>query len=171
MNINIFFIFLFLVLMSIFLFFKPMHMQNSIHTEVPNSEIYSFSIYKLDTKGLNTIFKGSKALVYEDRYEVSNVDYKDSSKKNISNIKANTGVYKDNIIYLKGDVVYTRDDGLIFKSQSFQYNEKTEIAKTNDKYIMYSNKNKVTGKSLKINNKLNKIYSKNITAKYQIREK
>ncbi|MEA1956390.1 MAG: LPS export ABC transporter periplasmic protein LptC [Campylobacterota bacterium] len=157
--------------MGIFLFFKPMNIKNNHHGEIANFEVYSFVIHELDTKGLTTVLQGSKAFMYKDRYVINDVDYKDSSRKYISNIKAKTGTYKDKVIDLVGDVVYTREDGLVFKSKSFKYDEKTGIARTNDDYIMYDKENEVIGKSLSVDNNLNKIYSKNIVAKYQIREK
>ena len=152
----------------VFIFFKPMKLQENKDIEIATVETYDFIIHQLDTKGLTRIIKGQQAFIYKNRYNIINVDYTDASKKQIVNLKAKKGLYKDKIINLNGDVKYTTEDGTIFKSESLTYNEKTSILRTNDRYIMYKNKNKVIGKSFKLNNNLNKIYSKNVEVTYQI---
>jgi len=168
MNINIFFLFIFTGLMIIFIFFQPAKLKTSKNIEIATVETYDFIIHQLSTKGLTRIIKGKQAFIYKDRYNIVDVDYTDASKKQIVNLKAKNGLYKDKTIKLSGDVKYTRDDGLIFKSQSLNYNEITSILKTNDKYIMYKDKNKIVGKSFKLNNNLEKIYSKDVEVTYQI---
>ena len=168
MNINLFFAFVFAGLMVIFVFFQPMKLKETKNIEVATVETYGFVIHQLDTKGLTRIIKGKQAFIYKDRYNILDVDYTDATKEQIVNLKAKNGIYKDKTIKLSGDVKYTRDDGLVFKSQSLDYNEKTSILETDDRYIMYKDKNKVIGKSFRLDNKLDKIYSKNVEVVYQI---
>jgi len=168
MNINRFFIFICLSLMVVFFFFKPMKLAENKKIDIAGVEVEKFSIHELNTKGLTRIIRGSKALIYKDTYKIIDVDYTDASRDNIANIKAKDGIYKDKTITLNGDVFFTRNDGLVLESQSLSYNEKTSILKTDDKYIMYRDKNKVIGTSFKLNNKLNKVYSKNVDITYDI---
>jgi len=170
MNINFFIIFLLTGLMMIFIFFKPMKLKENKNIEIANIEAHAFIIHELDTEGLSRVIKGSKAFIYKDRYNILDVEYTDATKRQISNLKAKNGIYKNNIINLFGNVKYTRGDGLVLKSKSLSYNEKTSVLKTNDKYIMYKNESKVLGTSFELNNDLNKIISKNVQVIYQIEE-
>ena len=168
MNINIFFLFIFTALMMIFVFFQPMEIKTTKDIEVATVETYDFVVHQLDTKGLTRIIKGKQAFIYKDRYKILDVDYTDATKKQIINLKAENGLYKDKTIKLNGNVRYTRDDGLIFKSQSLNYDEKTTVLDTKDNYVMYKDKNKVIGTSFKLDNNLEKIHSKNVEVTYQI---
>lgn len=116
--------------------------------------------------------KGDEALRYTDRYRVKGLDYIDNSRKYIANMRADNGVYRDqeSTLDLDGNVLYNREDGLIFKTDEASYNKKTSIANTKSNYVLYRDTNIVTGNNLEYNNQLNKIKSKNIVAKYQLQE-
>ncbi|SMP88921.1 Lipopolysaccharide-assembly, LptC-related, partial [Epsilonproteobacteria bacterium SCGC AD-308-P11] len=118
MNINIIFIIISIGLMMIFFLFKPMHIKQQEFVDVPLFELSSFSLYELNKKGLNNTMIGTKGTRYSDRYTVENIDYTDNSEKFIANMKADNGIYKDDIVYLEGNVTYTREDGLVFFTQS-----------------------------------------------------
>lgn len=157
--------------MMIFFLFKPMHIKQQEFVDVPLFELSSFSLYELNKKGLNNTMTGTKGTRYRDRYTVENIDYTDNSEKFIANMKADNGIYKDDIVYLEGNVTYTREDGLVFFTQSATYNKKTSIAHTDNSYVSYRGKDKVTGSSLRYNNLLNQVSSKNVVAIYNFQEK
>ena len=113
---------------------------------------------------------GDKSIKYSNRYEVENMDYTDNSSKLIANMKANNGLYKNDIVDLEGDVVYTREDGLEFITEKIVYNKKTGVANTNKEFIMLRDDNKVVGTSLIYNNILRKSTVTDVVAKYQIEE-
>jgi len=170
MNINIFFITVLFGLMAIFFLFKPLDIKQRNFIDVPIFELRSFTLYELNQKGLITVMIGDKATRYSDRYSVSNINYTDSSKGYLANMKADNGLYKNDILKLNGNVDYQREDGLVFKTQKATYNKKTKIAHTNTKYVSYMGENKVVGSSLRYDNLLKKVKSKNVTANYQIKE-
>lgn len=155
----------------IFFLFKPLSIKEQSFTDVPLFEVGLFTIYEINTFGLDSILLGTKATRYVDRYDMDNVNFTDNTQKYIANIKANNGVYKNDIITLKQDVIYNREDGLSFSSDEAIYNKKNSIVKTNHKYVAYSGKNKLVGSSLVYNNLKNRTKSKNITVTYQLREK
>ena len=170
MNINIFFSIVSVVLLLILFAFKPLDIKQQEFTDVPLFSITSFTMHELSQEGLITLMSGTKAVRYENRYTVDNMDYTDNSKEYIANMKSNTGVYKDEIVDLDGDVVYFREDGLTFETQHAIYNKKTTIARADGKYVLYRAKNVVTGNKLQYNNSLEKVSSKDVIAKYQLKE-
>jgi LPS export ABC transporter protein LptC len=157
----------------IFVGFKPLDIKQQEFVDVPLFQLEAFTLHELNENGLITLMKGSKAIRYNDRYNVINMDYTDNSKKFIANMRADKGLYRDvdDVINLNGNVIYNREDGLIFESDEATYNKKSAIAHTNKDYVMYRGKDIVVGTSLRYDNNLNKIKSKNVIAKYQIKER
>ncbi len=171
MNINIFFLLLIGGLAMIFVLFKPLDLKARNSGEIPLLELEDFKIIELGKDGLSSIMKGSTGLKYSDRYLINDLDYTDNTNKLIANIKSNHGVYKGEMIYLKGDVVYTRADGLSFRTQKAKYNQKTDIVVAQTKYVSYINEHRATGSWMQYNNALGKIKSKNIFATYKLKER
>jgi LPS export ABC transporter protein LptC len=162
-----------MALLAIFIGFKPLDIKQQEFVDVPLFQLEEFTLHELDEKGLMTLMKGTKALRYSNRYKVANMNYTDNSKQFMANIKADDGVYKDQeeIIDLRGNVIYNREDGLIFESDEATYNKKSAIARTNKDYVMYRGSDRVTGFSLIYDNRLNRVKSKNVVAKYQLKER
>ena len=170
-NINILFSVISVALAMIFFIFKPLDIKEQSFTDVPLFEVSSFTIYEINTLGLDSILLGTKGTRYADRYDIDNINFTDNTKKYIANVKASNGIYKDDIITLKQDVIYNREDGLSFFSDEAIYNKTDSILKTNYQYVAYRGKNKIVGSSLIYNNLKNKIQSKNTIVTYQLREK
>jgi len=156
--------------MMIFFLFEPLNVKKQNFIDIPQFDLANFTLYELDTKGLTTYMIGDKSIKYSNRYEVENMDYTDNSSKLIANMKANNGLYKNDIVDLEGDVVYTREDGLEFITEKIVYNKKTGVANTNKEFIMLRDDNKVVGTSLIYNNILRKSTVTDVVAKYQIEE-
>ncbi len=156
--------------MMIYFFFKPLDIKEQTFTDVPIFEISSFNLYEVDKKSVTTVMNGDKAIKYSDRYKISNINYTDNSEKYLANMRANNGIYKDDIITLNGDVFYDREDGLAFKSDMLTYNKKTNLTKTDKDFVLYKNENSIRGTSLIYNNVLNKLQADNVVVKYQLGE-
>ena len=170
MNINIFFISIFAALAMIYIFFQPTEYKEEYYKEIPLFKINDFTLYELNTKELFTLMKGSEAVRYKERYEVSAINYTDSSKNYIANMIANEGVYKDSIVTLNGDVVYSREDGLIFETQSLLYDKVKTTAYVEGDFVAHQAQNRVTGRMLHYNNTRNFASAKKITALYNLEE-
>ena len=170
-NINTLFVIILSGLMMIFFFFKPLDIKKQEFIDIPLLDIDKFTMYEFDTEGLQTVMIGKRTLRYADRYTVEDIDFTDHSREFIANMKANEGLYKGDIVDLKGDVSYSREDGIAFKSQTLLYNMQTSIAITNDKFVSYKGVSTMNGTSLEYDSKLNKLNSKNVLIKYKLNEK
>ncbi len=159
-----------MVLVSIYVFFKPLNIKQQAFVDVPLFEIQDFTMYELDRSGLQTIMLGSEAVRYSNRYTIKNMDYTDNEKSYIANMKADDGIYKNDIVTLNGNIEYIRDDGLTFKTQKATYNRKNSNVISNVGYVAYLNDSIVKGSYIRYNNKKNKIFSKNVRAKIQLQE-
>jgi len=155
--------------MILFLF-KPLEIKEQSFVDVPLFSISSFTMYEFDTRGLITLMNGDKATRYKDRYAVEKIDYTDSSKDYIANMKSDNGIYKNEIVYLDGNIVYVREDGLTFETQKATYNKKTSLAVADGNFVLYQGENRVSGNALKYNSSSEKIESKNVSAKYNLKD-
>jgi LPS export ABC transporter protein LptC len=160
-----------LALISIYAFFKPLNIKQQAFVDVPLFEIKDFTMYELDRVGLQTIMVGSEAVRYSNRYKIINMDYTDNEKEYIANMKADKGIYKDDLVTLSGNVEYIRDDGLTFETKKATYNRKTSDVISDVGYIAYLNESTIKGSYIRYNNDKNKIYSKNVRAKIQLQER
>ena len=154
----------------IFIVFKPLDVKKQEFIDVPLFEINSFNLYELNQKGLQGLMIGSSALRYSDRYEVENIDYTENSKKNISNMKAKKGLYQGEQISLYGSVSYVREDGLIFESQEMTYDKSTSLLSSSTPYVAHKGRSSLKGRSMKYNNKIKYIESKNVEVIYNLEE-
>ena len=171
MNINSFFVLISIGLSMIFFLFEPLNIKKQNFTDIPLFDLDSFTLYELDTKSLITLMNGSSAVKFSDRYEVENIDYTDSSREFIANMKANDGLYKNEFVDLKGDVLYSREDGLVFETQEINYNKKTSVATTDKDFVMFRDSDKVIGTSLVYDNFKGTSKMTNIVAKYNLQER
>lgn len=168
MNINVFFSIVSLVLIAILVSFKPRDMEAQKYGDLPLFNISLFTMYEFDTDGLRSIMSGQEGTRYEDRYTIKLMNYTDNTKEYVANMKSNSGIYTDDNVYLDGDVVYYRDDGLTFETQNAVYNKTTTILSTDGKFALYRGDNKFIGKKLKYNNSLNTIQSSDVSVVYQL---
>lgn len=154
----------------IFLFFKPLNIKHQKFIDVPQLEIKEFTMHELVPNGLKTYMIGSSATKFDDRYVVEDMNYTDVSDGYTANMCAKNGIYKDDVVILTKDVVYSRENGFIFKTQKVTYDRNDSIAISNVGYMAMMGENIVRGTYIKYNNITNKIYSKNINAIYQLQE-
>ena len=171
MNINILFVGIIASLLAIFLFFQPLDIKKQKFDEIPVFELESFKLIELNEKGLTTIMDGDKGIRYTDRYIVYNINYTDNSKEYIANMVANEGLYKNNIIDLKGDILYSREKGISFSTQEAVYNKDTNLVVASNKFTSTLGKSTATGTYIEYNNVLGTVKSKNISINYKLKER
>ncbi len=154
----------------IYFLFEPFHVTEQDFIDVPQFDLNNFTLYELDTQGLTTLMTGKESVKYSNRYEVKKIDYTDNSKEFIANMKADNGLYKNDIVDLVGNVLYTREDGLVFESDKITYNKKTTVASSNGNFVMYRGSDIIHGTSLKFNNLKRKAKITDVIAIYQLEE-
>ncbi len=154
----------------IYFLFEPMKLKKTKLTEVAQFSLNSFTLYELDKIGLTSLIKGDKAIKYEDRLVVEGIDYSDNFKEQTVNMKAKNGLYKNDIVYLDGDVKFKREDGLSFSSQKVKYNKTTNTAVSEVDYESHMGLNRVEGSEIIYDSKNNTIKSKNVYAIYNMQE-
>ncbi len=171
MNINLFFITIISLLLSVFLFFKPLKLELPDHKEIAQLELKNFQIYEINKKGVQSILKGLTGERYENRYEVTDVTFKDASKEFIQVMHADHGRHQDDIIYLTDNVIYARDNNMTFKSDEAMYDLNTSLLTTKGAFIMRANQNYFKGQQLHFNTKENTILAKKVSGLYLLEQK
>lgn len=154
----------------IFFLFKPLDIKEQKFTDIPLFELTTFTMYELNNHALETLMIGTKGVRYSNRYTVEDIDYTDNSRNYLANMRADFGVYKNDIVDLEGNVFYSREDGLVFETQKVLYNKKKAIAYVNQEYVSYRGSNRVVGTSLEYNNLLKQSKSTDVVANYKIEE-
>ena len=154
----------------IYFLFEPLDVKKQDFKDVPQFDLGVFTLYELDTQGLTTLMTGKKSVKYSDRYEVKDIDYTDNSKEFIANMQADRGLYKDDIVDLEGNVLYSREDGLVFESDEITYNKKTTIAISKKSFVMYRDGDIIHGTSLEFNNLKRQARITDVVAKYKLED-
>ncbi len=154
----------------IYVFFQPLKLKKQNFVDVPQLELKQFTMYEFTPYGLKTLMLGESGTKYDERFVVKKIDYTDKSQDYIANMQADDGLYQNNLVTLTGHVRYSRDNGFIFITEKLTYNKKTSEAISDVDYTAYMGDNIIKGSYIKYNNILNKIYSKNIDAVYQLQE-
>ncbi len=171
MNINTLILVIGVLLGSIFVFFKPLSIKQPSKKEIAQLELRDFTMYEFDTKKLVDIATGEKALRYKEKDLLYDFVFNDNTDDGLVSLSANKGKYQYDTIDLKGEVLYTKSDGVEFRSEHVFYNRKKGYAKSDVPYVAYMGKNSVKGRTLYYDLKKDLIRSKNIFAIYNIQNR
>ncbi|MBA1437436.1 MAG: LPS export ABC transporter periplasmic protein LptC [Epsilonproteobacteria bacterium] len=145
---------------------RPQNYTSKKMGDIPLLHVTDFTMYELDTQGLKTLMLGGQVYRYADRYTIDKIDHTDNSKTHITNLRADFGIYKNDILTLDGNVTLVRDDGVSYVTQHAKYYKKKGLFVGNTDYILTQGKNRLTGTYVDHNNISGKIHSKNIFATY-----
>jgi len=170
MNINIFFLLIIAVLFGVYFGFKPLDIALKKQEQLPLVELSNFTLYEVDRVKLRTQLTAKDAKKFEDRYEIQNIDYTDNKKDFLVNIQAQKAIYKDNNIFLNGDISFVREDGFTFHTQSAKYEKKDDLLTIKGKFFAKNKDSNMSGENLlyKINDEV--VESKNIKIVYDLKE-
>ncbi len=171
---NYFFLAIGAILLAILLFFKPTKVQDLPHSnkEVPALELHNFTLYELDQNGLKDIMKGKKGYRFSKRLEIADINYTDSTHTLRNNLLADYGVYNNvDLITLKGNVRYHREDGMRFVTNKAIVNQKKETIDTRGPFTLYKQEDIVIGKDLYYDSKKGLSRAKDVTGLFELDEK
>jgi len=167
---NYFFITVAFLLAAILYFFKPMEMEERIEKEVAQLELHNFTLYEIGVDGLKDIMIGRNGLRFEDRIEIKDIDYTDSTRSLQNNIQADFGRYNNrDIITLEGNVRYYREDGLTFSSDRAVIHQKEETIDVDGPFTLHKDGESAVGTNLFYDSKNGLSKAKNVTGIFELK--
>ncbi len=172
-NANYFFIIIALILASVLIFFQPSPVQEMRDGkgEVAQLELRNFTIYELGVDGLKDIMIGHYGFRYEDRIEVEEIDYTDSTNHQRNNLQADFGVYNNkDLITLEGNVRYYREDGMQFRSDKAIIHQTDETILAAGPFTMQKGADHAVGTDLFYDSKNGLTKAKDVTGFYTLAE-
>jgi len=109
---------------------------------------------------------GKKVSAHEATKYTNYLDLKDVnlSDENGHNILAKRAVYEDKAVFMKDDIQFSRDDGLIFKTKNLSYDFKTEEVTTSSPFVLDFNGSIIEGDNLEYNMRDKEISADSIVA-------
>ncbi|MCJ7764873.1 MAG: LPS export ABC transporter periplasmic protein LptC [Thiovulaceae bacterium] len=166
---NYFFIGIALLLSAILYFFKPMLVEETIRGEVAQLELHNFTLYELDVNGLKDIMMGRQGLRFDDRIEVKDINYTDSTRSLQNNIQADFGLYNNKeLITLEGNVRYYREDGMKFRSNKAIIDQNRETINTVGHFTLENFSENAVGTDLFYDNKNGLSSAENVTGTFDL---
>lgn len=170
MNVTPFYLFIGIILLSVFAFFKPLHVQIEAPKELAQIELNDFIVHEINPRGVKTILGGTHAQRFEDRYVVDDINLTDRSEQHIENMRADFGVYKASMITLDDHIRFTRDDGIVFEADHATYDLNKSIVRVPGPFVMWQDQDKIKGQDLIYNSKSGDISAKRVKGLYGIKE-
>lgn len=148
MSINLFFTLIAVSLISMTIVFKPFGGGGLASEKLPQIELNKFAVYELSDQGLEHFFEADKGKKFDTYYEVENARFSNNTRALFESIRSDHAHYADEIIHLKGNVRYEREDGLRFHSQEGEYNQKRSTITTDGSFMITKGAHKVEGTRL-----------------------
>lgn len=168
MSINVFFLFIFGLLMGMYVYFKPAYPPEQLSGEIPKIQLYSFALYEISRNGIDHILEGEEGKKFDERYEITSAKFSDNTKSLFQSIRADQAHYQGDILRLKTDVFYRREDGLEFRSDEGQYDSKASLITTEGPFVITQNANRVDGKRLHYNTEQDTVSADAVRGSYQL---
>lgn len=169
MSINIFFIFLLGLLLGMYNYFTPNYILSKDVGEVPKIELFSFTLYEISHKGIEHILEGKEGKKFDDRYAVTSAKFSDNTKTLFQTIKSDNVDYRSDVIKLKGNVHYAREDGLEFRSNEGKYNTESSLIQTQGGFVITQKSNRIDGTKLLYDNKNDTVSADHVRVSYQLK--
>jgi len=104
-----------------------------------------FSLVELKENVIGQHLSALETIKYKTHLDFKEIDLSDELGHNI---KATQGIYKDDTVYMKGNIHLTRTDGLAFTTEKLNYNLKTKEMKTFSPFTLELNESRIKGSNL-----------------------
>ena len=151
-----------------FNYFKPSESPKESSDVAPLFEMDYFVIYEITPHKISHSFSGDYGAKFHNYYYATNAKLTNNKRELLESIRADRSVYKGDVLNLKGNVAYVREDGLKFCFDEGIYNQKKSFAKTNGSFVITKNRDKVQGSQLYYDLAHDTINASQITAIYQL---
>ncbi len=169
MNINIFIIFIFALLLGIYNLFTPNIPTASNDKEQPQLELFDFTIYTINEQMIESSLGGAEGKKYELYYEIDDVLYRDLSKPLKDTISSDYARYESDILKLEHNVHYSRADGLSLRAPIIIYDKNRDTITSPKTFISTKDKHRVSGTELVYNSKNETIKAQSVSAVYHLK--
>ncbi len=151
-----------------FSYFKPTSSLLTKIAEVPQFELDQFVIYEISPTHIEHFFEGAHGKRFSDRYEATEAKFTNNEKELLESIGANNALYKDDVVYLKGNVHYVRADGLELRSNEGVYDQKHSFVKTDGPFTITKDQNSINGIGLYYDLILDTVSADKVRGSYQL---
>ncbi|MDD2368467.1 MAG: hypothetical protein PHQ90_04130 [Sulfuricurvum sp.] len=169
MSINVFFVLLLGLLMGMYGYFTPNYVAHQDSREIPKIELISFTMYEISPKGIEHILEGQEGRKYDDRYTVTSANFSDNTKHLFQSIHSDDLKYQDNVVTLKGNVHYVREDGVEFRSNEGTYDTNASVIQTAGPFVLTQNANRIDGEKLVYNTEKDFVSADRIRGSYNLK--
>ncbi len=171
MNVVPFYFGLGIVLASIFVFFKPLHVEIDAPERLAQIELERFEVFEVTTKGVKTMLIGRRARRFQKSYVVDDINMTDRSHGHRDNLCARLGIYKEGFVTLENDVRLRRDDGSLFETQKATYDQNSSIVRAHGAFVFYRGPDTVRGSDLYYDLESGRLRALHVEGIYTIKEK
>ncbi|MBN2871154.1 MAG: LPS export ABC transporter periplasmic protein LptC [Campylobacterales bacterium] len=168
MSVNVFFLLVLGLLLGMFAVFKPTYATDQLTREIPKIELQSFALYEISRNGIDHVLEGEEGKMFDDRYEVTSAKFSDNTKSLSQSIRADNAQYQSDVLRLKDNVLYRREDGLEFRSEEGQYDANASVITTQGPFAITQNANRVDGRRLYYNTEHDTVSADAVRGSYQL---
>lgn len=150
-------------------YFSPNYGSHQNNREIPKIELISFAMYEISPKGIDHILEGKEGKKFDDRYTVTSANFSDNTKHLFQSIHSDDLKYQDDIVTLKGNVHYIREDGFEFRSNEGIYDINASLIQTAGPFVLSQNRNRVDGEKLVYNTEEGFVSADHIRGSYNLK--
>jgi hypothetical protein len=124
-----------------------------VNTMLKELEFTNTTFTEVNTEKLQGHVYGTYGTRLKGVLSLENLKY---NSETISELTANKGTYKGEILYLYGDVLLKEKDGYTYNTQQANYNQQTDMLYITAPFIGTRDKNIIKGKTLEYNTRIKK---------------
>lgn len=168
MSINLFFVLTLGLLLGMYGYFTPATPPGKEVREVPQIQLYSFTLYEVSRKGIDHLLEGEEGKKFEERYEITSAKFSDNTKSMFQSVRADTARYQNDVVVLESNVLYQRSDGLEFRSNEGKYDTKASLITTKGPFVITQHGNRVDGTRLHYNTEQDTVSADEVRGSYQL---
>lgn len=169
MSINLFFVLVLGLLIGMFSYFSPDNRAIGDNQEIPKIELTDFTLYEISHKRIDHILEGEEGKKFDEYYVITSAKFSDNTKKLFQTIRSDNADYRNDVIAVDGNVHYTREDGLEFRSNEGTYDSNASVIQTKGPFVITQNSNRIDGTALHYNTSQDTVSANRVYGTYQLK--